>query len=306
MQIGCVILNWNNYIDTKECINSILASKGEVKKKIVLVDNCSTDDSFERLLRDFGRPENIFFIKNEQNRGYAGGINSGIRYILKNFNCPYIIAMNNDIIIPDFFFDNMLEIVSKNNIDIASPVFLDYRTGKVKFEGVKKLFIPLLHHIEIKGNYGKLDWWPAEVVMGASMMFSSQFLKNELWLYEPFFLYCEEDEICIRAKMKGYKVGICGKAILYDKGKMSLKRGKQKKEDAIYFTIRNRFILAKLLKQYGYLSKSEFFGFNITFTIACIVLSTSLIYNFKVSTAIIKGVRDGFKAKIEPHYIYGS
>lgn len=293
-------MNWNNYEDTKECLSSILSSGGRVKKNVVLVDNFSTDDSYEKLKRDFGKE--IHFLRNDENRGYAGGINSGIRYILKNFSCRYIVAFNNDLTVPEYFFDDITEIAIRNGVDIISPVFCDYWTKEVKFEGVSGFIKPFLHHIEIRGNYGKLDWWPAEVIMGAAIMFSIEFLENELWFYEPFFLYCEEDEICVRAKMKGYKVGVCGNTVVYDKGKMSIKTGKQKKEDAIYFTVRNRFILAKLLRRYGYLAGWELSVFNICFPMACFLFS---LLNSNISKAVIRGVKDGLRTEIKSHYVYG-
>ncbi|GEM_PF-4592620 len=303
MEIGCIVLNWNNYKDTRECISSILSSGGSVRKNIVLVDNFSTDSSYEKLRSDFDKK--IHFLRNDKNMGYAGGINAGIRYILKNFSCRYIIAFNNDLIVHENFFDDITDVALRNEIDIISPVFCDYETKKVKFEGVRRFIKPLLHHIQIKGNYGKLEWWPAEVVMGAAIMFSIEFLENEFWFYEPFFLYCEEDEICVRAKMKGYKVGVCGKTVVYDKGKMSIKMGKQRKEDSFYLTVRNRFILAKLLRRYGYFSGCELSLFNICFPMACFLFSLLNMPDLKTSKAIMKGVKDGLKAEIMPHYVYG-
>lgn len=305
MKVGCIVLNWNNYEDTKECLLSIKESKTEIEKIVVLVDNNSTDGSYEKLKEEL-KSHDIYFLRNNENRGYAGGINSGIRYIMQKFDCNYVIALNNDVLVPDYFFDNMYQVALKNDIDILSPVFLDYSTLKVKYEGVRKFFKPLLQPIQIRGNYGKLECWKAKVVMGGAMMFSKKFLQKEHWLYEPFFLYCEEDEVCIRATIKGYNIGVCGRTVIYDKGKMSIKKGKFRRSNALYFTVRNRFILAKLFRKYGYFSDIDSLLFNMFFPLACLFLASYFIVigSWETAQQIIKGVKHGIEANVKPHYIY--
>lgn len=302
MVVGCVVVNWNNYEDTQRCLLSLLSSRTSLEKKVVLVDNFSDDGSRERLV-DFLRelPE-VHFVANERNLGYAGGVNTGIKALIQRYRCDYIFALNNDLTVPDFFFDTMVDVALKNGIDIASPVFLEYGSDKVKFEGVRSYFKPLLHHIQIKGNFGRREWWPAEVCMGGAMMFSRRFIEGELWLYEPFFLYCEEDEVSVRAKMKGYSVGICGKTFVRDKGKTSLKRGKQRKESVFYFTVRNRVVLSKLFRRYGFFSEADLLLFLLSFSAACFALSLSL--RGTLGKAILSGLRDGLRTGIQYHFSF--
>ena len=52
-KIGVVVLNYNNFEDTLICIESILAQMS-VDVKLVVVDNGSTNNSFEIIKKAFG------------------------------------------------------------------------------------------------------------------------------------------------------------------------------------------------------------------------------------------------------------
>ena len=52
-RVSIVIINWNNWMDTLECLKSLLNINNSVFQ-IVLVDNNSTDDSITQI-RDFAR-----------------------------------------------------------------------------------------------------------------------------------------------------------------------------------------------------------------------------------------------------------
>jgi GT2 family glycosyltransferase len=63
---------------------------------IVVVDNCSTDDSWEKLLGY--KNEKIHVIKTEKNGGYGAGNNAGLRYSSEILNVDYSIIANPDVL----------------------------------------------------------------------------------------------------------------------------------------------------------------------------------------------------------------
>ena len=86
-KVGMVILNYNDYETTKNYLNEIKNYKN--LNKIVVVDNNSTDNSYEKL-KEFNNSK-IDIIKTDSNKGYAYGNNFGIRHINSDSDLDYII-----------------------------------------------------------------------------------------------------------------------------------------------------------------------------------------------------------------------
>ncbi|WP_173473501.1 glycosyltransferase family 2 protein [Fibrobacter succinogenes] len=94
LKISCIILNYNDALTTinlLECIKDY-----SILDFIVVVDNCSTDDSWEKLLRY--KNEKIHVIKAPQNGGYGAGNNVGLRYSSEILNVDYSIIANPDVL----------------------------------------------------------------------------------------------------------------------------------------------------------------------------------------------------------------
>ena len=84
-RVYIIVLNWNNYEDTKKCVESVeQATYPDIK--IVIVDNASTDGSGERLRKEFPQHQ---FVLNEGNLGFSKGCNRGIRVAMQDKACAY-------------------------------------------------------------------------------------------------------------------------------------------------------------------------------------------------------------------------
>ncbi len=94
--VSCVILNYN---DAETTLNLVLRVKGySLIDHIVVVDNCSTDDSWEALsCQNAGK---VHVVKSPRNGGYGFGNNVGLRYSADVLHVDYSIVAN-----PDVLFD---------------------------------------------------------------------------------------------------------------------------------------------------------------------------------------------------------
>jgi GT2 family glycosyltransferase len=108
--VCCVIVNWNGWRDTLECLASVREQEYD-HLQIVVVDNGSTDDSVERIRSAF--PE-VRLIETGKNLGYSGGCNEGLRVALAG-NSQFVWLLNNDTICPP---DTLRKLVRRA---IASP-----------------------------------------------------------------------------------------------------------------------------------------------------------------------------------------
>ena len=92
-RVSIIILNWNNYSDTAECLDS-LSKVDYPKVKVIVVDNGSTDDSLLRLRQEYS--EYVFLSAKEKKR-FSIGNNIGIQHL--NWKFDYLLLLNN----PRFF-----------------------------------------------------------------------------------------------------------------------------------------------------------------------------------------------------------
>lgn len=89
-----VILNYNDFEDTVECIKSIRSLNYDDSYEVVIVDNGSSNNSYEYLSKRYSDEGNIAVLETGRNPGYAAGNNIGIDYGVKN-GAEYICILNN-------------------------------------------------------------------------------------------------------------------------------------------------------------------------------------------------------------------
>lgn len=94
-KVGCVIVTYNRVDLLKQCIEAVLKQDYPLDK-IIIIDNCSTDDTKEYLDRIEGN--NIICYRLEKNLGGAGGFNFGIKEAIK-FDLQYLWIMDDDTIV---------------------------------------------------------------------------------------------------------------------------------------------------------------------------------------------------------------
>lgn len=96
MKIVFLILNYNTYQETIECVQSIEKMLDTDEYRIVIVDNASEDDSADRLDGYIKDKQKIELIRNSENLGFAKGNNVGIRYINETYKPEYLVVLNSD------------------------------------------------------------------------------------------------------------------------------------------------------------------------------------------------------------------
>ena len=79
--ITVVALNYNDYQTMISYIDSIVDYSNI--NYIVVVDNLSTDDSYDKLKSYYGRSQKVVVISTAYNGGYGYGNNFGIRYAIE-------------------------------------------------------------------------------------------------------------------------------------------------------------------------------------------------------------------------------
>ena len=115
-----IIVNYNDFENTNKLINNIKDFK--VLDEIIVVDNCSNDDSYKQLNKL--KIKKLKILKTEKNKGYGSAINFAAKYCETKYNDCNLIISNSDIEIKQE--DDLIElvdIITKNTtIGIIAPL----------------------------------------------------------------------------------------------------------------------------------------------------------------------------------------
>ena len=87
-----IILNYNNYFDTIETIESVLSLEYDLNS-VLLVENSSDKTIIRKIRTQF---PDLAIIENKKNLGYAGGNNIGIQKAIAS-GADYIFLLNKDV-----------------------------------------------------------------------------------------------------------------------------------------------------------------------------------------------------------------
>lgn len=256
--IAIVILNWNGTKDTNQCLESIekcqMFRQRRIKCQIVVVDNGSREKfkvQSEKLKVE------VKIIRNEENLGFAGGNNVGIRFALKH-GVDYVLILNNDTIVSKNLVEELVKVADSNEkIGIAAPKiyfapgfefhkdrYTKDEQGKVIWYagGEMDLDNVLGHHRGVDevdtGQFDEIS--PTDFASGCCLLIKKEVLERVGMFDEAYFLYYEDSDLCQRVKGKGYRILFVPSAIIWHKNAGSAGGSGSKLQD--YYITRNRLL----------------------------------------------------------------
>lgn len=225
--IGIVILNYETWNVTLQCMESIASIEPKEMVRIYLVDNASTR-SKPKEIDAFIKQHDVCFIAAAENRGYAAGNNLGIHKALED-RCDYVLIANNDIRFRKTTIKTMMELLkSDERIGIVGPqvVSIDgIRQPSVAMykTGIREIFhfytgLRCLHRKKMsiyQGiNQDAEGQYPVYHVSGCCFLMSRKAAETLYPLDENTFLYDEELIIGIRMEQAGVQTWYCGSAVV--------------------------------------------------------------------------------------------
>ena len=240
-KVAIIILNWNNYEDTIECIH-FLQKITYRNYEIIIVDNGSTNGSQKILEKEF---PDLKLIQTGENLGYSGGNNQGIKYALER-GAELLWILNPDTIVAPDALEKMVKSISKTGAGVVAPKIyfrdspkkvwfvggnLDMKTGQVghKYEGEVD-----------NGQFdkeNKLDW-----ATGASLLIKTEVFKKIGLFDERYFLFYEDVDFCVRAREVGFGVLFVPAARIWHK--VGVSAGRNAFND-IYYITRSRLYFVR-------------------------------------------------------------
>ena len=214
--VWCVIVNWNGWPDTLDCLAS-LRTQTYPNLTTVVVDNGSTNDSVARIRSAF--PE-VKVIETGKNLGFSGGSNAGILDAL-GADAEFIWLLNNDTICPP---DTLEKLVRRAMADpqaglVGSVLMYAHDPTQVQAWGGGKVqpWIGYVTHFTSPVEFGRNCY-----ITFASVLCRSEVFREVGLLYEGFFMYCDDSDFCLRVHKTHWTTVIAeDTAILHKEGASS-------------------------------------------------------------------------------------
>jgi len=210
-RVSVVILNWNGWRDTLDCLTSLQALDYE-DRDIVVVDNASTNDSVQRIQESFPA---IKVIQTHQNLGFAGGCNAGIRHAFAN-DAQYVWLLNNDTKVDCGALRTMVELAETDpRIGAVGSVIYDMSAPREVLTwggGRVNLWCGRSSHYIKEPPRDKLAYLTA-----ASLLLRREALSDVGLLDEGFFMYWEDADLCFRLRKAGWKLAVARESQVWHK-----------------------------------------------------------------------------------------
>lgn len=210
-RVAIVILNYLNYKDTIECIDSIEKMKYSLCG-IVVVDNASNNNSVEKIRKACFGKKSIYFLRTHRNLGYAKGNNVGIHYARKYLRADYILVVNNDtLFIQKDYIERLLRAHQKGVAVIGSKILLcDGIQGQFieNFSLRDNLVKCVNRFTDSKGHCFDFPYKTYEysyILNGCVLMFTPDFFNYYEGFYPRTFLYFEEIILYLMCQEKNLK-----------------------------------------------------------------------------------------------------
>jgi len=208
MDISVIIVSYNTADLTVACLESVFASQ-RVSYEVFVVDNASKDDSAVIVGRKYPK---VRVIANETNRGFGAANNQALR----ECSGRHVIFLNPDTTVEPESFYTMVEFMDAHpQVGLAGPKVLNP-------DGTRQDSVSYRYpgHRYGAADLGSL---PGEIacVLGACQIASASLLKELGGFDEDFFLYGEDQDLCLRIRKRGYEIGFIDKAVIMHHGGQS-------------------------------------------------------------------------------------
>lgn len=213
-RIAYIILNYKTWQDTDRVAKEIL-SFGKEDDILIIVDNCSPNESSKELHQLYDNVSQIDVIDSGENGGYAKGNNFGLRYA-KKYNPEYVCIINNDVHFTSGTIDFLVRVFPLlPNAGVISPMqklpgdklaqfpILKLPDFEYDFRSYLFLFDNPQHKYQRTNNEFNIQ--EVGVIPGAFLFAKYRILEDIGFFDESTFLFCEERFLSKRINDAGLK-----------------------------------------------------------------------------------------------------
>ncbi len=221
LSVAVVIINYNAGALLTECIAPIL----KTTDSIIIVDNASTDSSLLTLTAQFRNEPRLSIIRNATNLGFSAGCNIGCQKANEQANERYILFLNPDCILEANSLQYLVQALEAAPKAGMAGGHIQNPDGSEQGGGRRNIPTPWRAFVRASGLYRLEKFWPqlfpdfhlhkkplpdapveVEATTGAMMLVRREVLQEVGGWDEGYFLHCEDLDLCMRFRQKGWKI----------------------------------------------------------------------------------------------------
>jgi GT2 family glycosyltransferase len=237
-----VVINFNTAELTKRCAHSLLDAGIE---RILVLDNASAPDDFERLRREHGAADaRVRIVRSEANLGFAEGSNRLIAQALTDLRCERVLLVNSDAVVKAAGLEACLAAMDAEGCDLMGGRML--KPGDVTGpDAIDSLGITLYKSMLASNRKSTVDAYLGPT--GGFAVYSRRFLEEVRrlhgYVFDPtYFCYAEDTDLCMRARLLDFPTGYVDDVVAYHAGQASTEG--QYNDFILYHGIRNSIWMA--------------------------------------------------------------
>ena len=224
-----IIPIYNAYDCLSPCIDSVIKNTDLSQNRIILIDDKSPDDRVLPLLEKYSNGDNIILLKNEENLGFVGTVNKGMKYSKND-----VLLLNSDTEVSKGWLDKIKKCAySEKKISTVTPLsnnatLVSVPIGLTRNELPSNISFDEYADLVEKTAYNSNQKLPT--AHGFCMYIRREALNVVGFFDEETFGkgYGEENDFSFRCMDYGYKNVLCDNTIIYHKEKQSFSEKRQK------------------------------------------------------------------------------
>jgi len=218
--IIAVMLNWNGYQYTVECINSLKKSTMPFTK-ICVLDQASPDGSGRKLKKFYESDNLIHIILNNKNYGFATGTNIGIKKAL-HMGAAMVFIVNNDTIVDENCVQHLYDALLCDPLaGAAGPAIMYYSNpGKIWQAGGFFNKLKMGTSVPAKGKmFSEINKTIEEVgyLTGCALLIPVKTFNEVGFFDQSYFLYSDDVDYSLRIKRAGMNMYFVPEAKVWHK-----------------------------------------------------------------------------------------
>ncbi len=215
-QVSIIIVSYNVQHFLELCLDAVMRAIETIDAEVIVVDNCSSDDSCRMVREQF---PGVLLLANSQNAGFAKANNQGIA-LAKG---TYLHFLNPDTVLAEDFYTQTLAFLDRNpKVGCLGPRLIDghgrysldskkafpsFWVSVFKVMGLSRLFpgSPFFNKY-YAAHIREYQVAEVDILSGCCLLVRDSALKDAGGGFdEAYFMYCEDVDLCYRIQNAGYQ-----------------------------------------------------------------------------------------------------
>ena len=220
-----IIPIYNAYDALVECVDSVIKNTNLKTDRLILINDCSTDERINSFLKKIQKKYNqlnIEILQNEKNLGFVATVNKGMQYSKQD-----VLLLNSDTVVGEKWLDKIKKCAySQEKVATVTPLSNNATLVSVP-KGLQRNEVPeditINQYNEWIDTCSFHDYPELPTGHGFCMYIRREVLELVGYFDEKTFErgYGEENDFCFRCMDYGYRNLLCDDVIVYHKESQS-------------------------------------------------------------------------------------